>query len=427
MIKSFSLACAVVLLLAGPACAETLAEASAFTMSHHPTIAADNAAIDAASESLTRARSDYFPAVSASSELNTDNYTRDLGPVGLFGRQAGLTASQVIFDGMATPGRVNSADATRTASRADHDVDANSLLLSVSKAYIDVLQARAQLTAAQHNLEEHQTSVKRLTAMVAADYGKGFDLVQIKARTVLAASIVTERKAALATAEDAYRELVGRAAGELEPPPLLTGTEFTSLDAALAAGSEQHPTVLAAVARRMGKEGDRGATTGALSPRVDAVGRYVKGADIQSLPGQNDEAYAGLRASYDFPLGLGTVAASRAANAAVAQAASQVDVARRDVRKGVCAAWQQRQGLIETLPLATEHWHQLGKELEGFRAQYTLGHRTMLDLLLVQSETYTAETRKIQLAYDRLEADYALAAQAGTLLKHTAPAVTAMH
>jgi adhesin transport system outer membrane protein len=354
--------------------------------------------------------------VGVNSELNSDNYQREVGSVGLVGRHVTLQATGMLFDGLSTPGRLDGAQARHNGTQADRDVDANGLLLAVARAYIGVLRERAQLVAAKENLAQHERSVAELKQMVASDRGKGFDLVQIQARAVLAGSLVTERIAALATAEDVYLELVGMPAGALVLPPALSGAEFTSVQTALELGKGGHPGIIAAALRKQEREAERTQTNGALSPRLDAVSRYVKGTDIQSLAGQNDELYAGLRASYDLSTGLGAFAASRAAEASVGQAARRVDLASRDMREAVRVAWAQRAGLNATLPLAVDHYARMRELLKGFRSQYTLGRRTMLDLLLIQNETYMAESRTIQLSHDRLAADYVLAAQVGTLL-----------
>ncbi|MNS16511.1 Outer membrane efflux protein BepC precursor [compost metagenome] len=413
------------LMLAAPAGAETLDEASAATLKRHPLLAADTAAIEAAGENVAVARSGFFPSVGVNSELNVDNFQREVGSVGLVGRHVTLQASGMLFDGLATPGRLDGAQARHSGSRAERDVNANGLLLAVARAYLAVLRERAQLVAAKENLAQHERSVADLKQMVASDRGKRFDLVQIEARTVLARSVVTERTAALAAAEDVYLETVGQPAGALVMPPALGGTEFDSVQSALALGRERHPGLVAATLRQAEREADRTQANGALSPRLDAVGRYVKGADIQSLAGQNDEVYAGLRASYDLSTGLGAFAASRAAQAGVGQAASRVALAGRDMREAVRVAWAQREGLSATLPLALDHLARMRELLAGFRAQYTLGRRTMLDLLLIQNETYMAESRTIQLTHDRRAADYVLAAQVGTLLaRQPAPAAS---
>jgi adhesin transport system outer membrane protein len=418
-----ALATLALLLWALPAGAETLDEAWALTLTHHPVLAADSAAIDAARENVGVARSGFFPSFGVNSEVNSDNYQREVGSVGLVGRNVTVQATGMLFDGMATPGRLDSAKARLGGSQADRAVDANGLLYAVARAYIAVLRERAQVVAAKENLAQHEHSLAQLKEMVASDRGKGFDLVQIQARAVLARSVVTERMTTLQTAEDVYLELVGAPPGSLVLPLALPDAQFASVQAAMDHGTGTHPAVLAAALRKEEREADRKQANAAFSPRLDAISRYVKGTDIQSLAGQNDEAYAGLRASFDFSTGLGAFAASRAATAGVSQAANRVELARRDMREAVRVAWAQREGLSATLPLAVDHLALMRDLLVGFKTQYTLGRRSMLDLLLVQNETYVAESRTIQLLHDRRMADYALAAQVGAL--HVQPTAAA--
>jgi adhesin transport system outer membrane protein len=264
--------------------------------------------------------------------------------------------------------------------------------------------------------------VKKLQQMVASDPGRAFDLTQVQARVAMAQSTLVERQAALRASEAAYREIVGRVPGALSLPQVPVVPELRSLDQALTVGQAEHPTVKAAGARTKVREAARGEAQGSLVPRLDAMARYVRGMDRQSLPGQNDEVYAGLRATYAFPLGMATVAQARGAEMLLESQTHKLEAARRDVREAVRVAWAQREGLEATLPLATEHWKRVGKVLEGFKTQYSLGRRSMLDLLIVQDEVYSAESRKIQLTYDRVLADFAVMAQAGTLVAHYAPA-----
>lgn len=402
-------------LLATNASAETFDEACAMTLKAHPVMRANLAQVKAATEGVTVAQSGYYPQVALNSELNSDSYTRQVGSVGLFGREAGLSASQLLYDGMITPSRVAGAKAEHAAQFADRVGDQNQLLLAVARVYIGVLRDREQVAAAKRNLGYHRDSVKRLEEMTKHDQGKSFDLTQVKAREALATSNLVEREAALRASEAAYREIVGQAPGPLTMPAPPRGPVLKSLEQALATGQADHPAVKAAASRAKGRMAAKGEALGVLSPRVDALARYVKGSDRQSLPGQNDEAYAGVRASYAFPTGLGTVAQARGADMIAESASFKVDAAKRDVREAVRVAWAQREGVAATLPLATEHWKRVTAVLEGFRAQYALGRRNMLEVLIVQEEVYNSESRKIQLTFDKILADYGVAGQAGAL------------
>lgn len=395
--------------------AETFDEACAMTLKAHPAMRASLATVKAATEGVAVAQSGYYPQVALNSELNADNYARSVGSVGLFGREAGVSAQQLLYDGMITPSRVSGAKAEHEAQHADRLGDQNQLLMAVARVYIGVLRDREQAAAAKRNLNYHRESLKKLEEMTKHDQGKAFDLTQVRAREALAASNLVEREAALRASEAAYREIVGQAPGGLTMPQPPRGPVLRSLDQALATGQAEHPAVKAAASRAKSKKAARGEALGALAPRVDALGRYVKGQDRQSLPGQNDNVYAGVRASYAFPTGMGSIAQLRGADLVAESAAHKVEAAKRDVREAVRVAWAQREGIAGTLPLAVEHHKRVTGVLEGFKQQYALGRRNMLELLIVQEEVYSAEARKIQLTFDKALADYTIAGQAGAL------------
>ncbi|MFN3429940.1 MAG: TolC family protein [Candidatus Sericytochromatia bacterium] len=408
-------------ILASAAGAETFSEAAAVTLKAHPMLQADAAQVRAASEAIATARSGYFPHLSLDTELNSDTYTREVGSVGLMGRQAGIQVQQMLFDGQTTNNRVEGANALHDVQNAERMGDQNQLLLAVARVYVGVLRERDALTAAKRNLTYHQQSVATLKAIVKHDAGKGFDLTQIQAREALAASNVQEREAALRAAEASFVEIVGHAPTDLVTPEALAGAEFKSLEEALRVGQAEHPAVKAAGHRARLREAEHGEARSSLVPRFDATARFVKGMDRQSLAGQNDNAYAGLRGSYALPTGGANAARAKSAEILVESANHKVEAARRDIRESIRVAWAQREGLAATLPMATEHWTRINEVVAGFKTQYSLGRRTVLDLLIVQNESYTAETRKIQIHYDRLLADYALAANAGTLVARFTP------
>ncbi|MFN3429939.1 MAG: TolC family protein [Candidatus Sericytochromatia bacterium] len=150
-----------------------------------------------------------------------------------------------------------------------------------------------------------------------------------------------------------------------------------------------------------------------VQPRAcEAVG-CGHGLGRQGLLGWNNEGYAGVKASYFF--GGETVSTVRVAEESKLAAAARIDVAKRDAREAVRVAWAQRQGVIANLPPAEEALRQSTIVLEGFKTQYTFGRRTVLDLLIVQNDAFQAESRAVGLRFNRLMADYALAAQEGVL------------
>jgi adhesin transport system outer membrane protein len=360
--------------------------------------------------------------VSLNSELSTSQVQRPGLAGGLYGRSATLRADQLIFDGFRTPRMIDAADADWGAAAADYRTEANAVLFAAVQAYLHVLRDRELLEAAKRFLDEHHKSIARVTEIASHDPGKQFDLVQLQMRASMAASFVTEREGALAASEGRFGEIVGHRPGALTKPGRLQLRSFASLPAALEAAERGHPAVAAAAERLRRRRAEREQAGGALLPRLDLSARYARGWDRQGLAGQNDEAYAGLLASYALSTGRAQFTALRAAELQEASADERLQAAKRDVREGVRVAWAQREALQRTVPLSRDYLKRAFEVVDGYEAQYTFGRRGVLELLLIRNEIYTSESRLLTLTFEQLAADYALAAQMGLLYEQFARA-----
>lgn len=382
----------------------------------HPTLRADMATVRSAEQNVLAGRSEFFPVLGLVGEVNMDHYVRTAGPLDLQGREIGVRADQLIYDGLGVFARLEGLEAEREALEADRDRNGNTVAFGVARAYLLVLRDRAIVESARRNVDEHRRSAARLVAIVKHDRGKAFDLEQVRTREVFAESLLAEREALLLRDEAVYRELVGQAAGTLQPPAAMAGEGFESLEQALAIAQAQHPMVVAAERRAQGARAALDQQRALLSPRLFATARYDTGFDRQGVRGWNSAGYVG--ASARFTYGAQSVSSIRVAEARLAAAEAQVEAARRDVREAVRVAWVQREGIIADLPPAEEGLRQSMLVLEGFKTQYTFGRRTALDLLIVQNEAFRAEAKAVGLRFDRLIADLALAAQIGVLEGH---------
>lgn len=410
---AFAPALLAALLPAAPAFAETLQDATAAAVRRHPTLKADQATVRSADENVVAARSELFPTLSLVGELNLDRYDRQAGALALQGREVGVRANQLLWDGLGVFRKLDGVWAEREALQADRDRNGNTVAFGVARSYLLVLRDRELVASAQRNVDEHRRSVTRLAAIVKHDPGKAFDLAQVRTREAFAESLLAERQGQLKRDEAAYLELVGQAPGALTLPKDLAGEGFASEDEAVALAQARHPMVLGAIHRAAGAHAvvEQGRAT--LAPKLFATARYDTGIDRQGVRGWNTEGYAGVRASFAF--GSGSLSVVKGVEAQEEAMKARVDAAKRAVRESVRVAWVQRQGMIADLPPAEEALRQSLIVLEGFKTQYTFGRRTVLDLLIVQNDAFRAEARAVGLRFDRLMADYALAAQMGTL------------
>ncbi|MNS16512.1 Outer membrane efflux protein BepC precursor [compost metagenome] len=406
------------LLALGPAdaaVAAPLAEVCGRALAQDPELAAASQAVRELDERLTVAYTGLFPRLRVLGELASDQYTRAGGYAPLFTRAAEVGATELIFDGGATWHRAAATRLERDAVVADRAVTANRVAFQAAIAALTVARNRAWLAASERYAAEHDAAVAQVAAMARADRGKVFDLKQVTARAVFARSQVTERRAELAASEARLLELSGAPAPAIDVPAPLSGPGLDALDSALSLADGAHPALNAWRHRQASRQAAVHEAQAAFQPLVSAEAIYRLGIDRNGLPGRNDEGYVGVRGTVALAAGGGQTSAIRAAQAESARVASRLESSRRDVREAVRLAWDRRAGLAATVPLAEASDAASRAVVEGFRAQYKSGQRTVLDLLRVQADAYGAETRLIGLRFDRLMADYELAHSQGRL------------
>lgn len=409
---------------AQPVAPEVLADAIASGVAFHPNVRADRLTVEAATEGVRTAYAGFAPALKVDGEVNRNEFQRALGSLALSGRAAAGEVEWTLFNGGRNFQAVDIARFEREAVVQDYRNNLNTLLGNLSRAFVNVVRERRMVVVAQHNLNEHRRAIARVSAIVARDPGKEFDLVQIRSREAQAASILAERQGLLQVALSQFKEIVGRLpAPELTSPGLFPEERFSGLEAFVRESLEHHPMVLSARARTYRRTAERLDALGSLAPKVEAVGRVVRGADRQGLVGQNDENYLGLRSHWTFGLAGREVFNLRNAANTEEAAREKHAAAQREVREKVRVAWAMREQVKAVLPAAEGHFTISGKVLEGFKTQYTLGRRNMLDLLIMQNENYQAEARYLQLKYDRLLSDFNLLEQGGLLLGELQPQV----
>lgn len=402
---------------------DTLKAVAVEVLGLHPVLKADRAIIRAADHGVSVARSALFPTLSATAEANQGTFGSSTGNIQRNGRAVGLEAQLPLWDGLRTFNRTFATEAERQGLQSDYNANANVILNQAVRAFVGVIRDRLVVDAARRNMQEHASKVAQVAAAVAIDSGKRFDLVQLQSREAFAASLLTEREGALQATISQFREIVGREAGAgLQRPDVPTGPWSKSLPTALDWAQKNHPSVRAAERRVARSQFEYEQTRGAYSPRLDGVLRTVRGVDRQAVGGLGDEQFAGLQAAWPFPLGGEVVYSQLAAQETLKAAQERRASVARDVREATRVAWAQRAALDATIPNAAQHLLRAREVLAGFQNLYTLGRRSMLDLLIMQNEVYQAEARLIALRHDMLIAEFNLAAQVGALESLLIPA-----
>jgi adhesin transport system outer membrane protein len=405
--------------------AETLQEAVELTLKTNPDVLIESARRESTTETLTQAKGGYMPKIDISTgggRERKDNATVQStygSSISQKKQERSLSLTQMLFDGFATASEVARQQA-RTES-ADHKLAATSeqTALKAVEAFLEVLRLSEILNLTKENLLAHQRTFDQIKVRVTGGMARKSDLDQIDARMALAGSNLTAAEANLDVAAINYKLVVGAMPGELAKPKspgdeLMPGTPdeatyfaiqnsrfLKSADADVAAAKAQHQS---------SKSG--------LYPRLDLEMGRSDSFTANGVDSQKDLTnYVMLRMRYNIFRGgadTGRVSETRHQSREAQEVRNRAE---RQIEQSVRLAWSAHRAARDRLPNLRKHAESSFLTREAYTKQFSLGQRTLLDLLDTENEYFTATTNGINGHYVELFSRYRLLAELSQLLE----------
>ncbi|HEX6391301.1 MAG TPA: TolC family outer membrane protein [Solirubrobacteraceae bacterium] len=419
------------LLLSGareaPVSAETLAEAMAAAVHHHPTLRAEQARKGAAQAGIDIARSGYYPRVTASGDVGAASGPRGLsagtGPdLGGTGRDVGgarwgysLGAEMPLYDGMRTRSAVAEASTGAEAASAQVLVAAQQVMLDAAIVFSDVVRDRRVEALHARSTAMLQDEVKSALQRLRGGTGTETDVAQTRARHAQAIADLITAKANTAISAAEFGRVVGHAPRNLSaasvPDPLLP----KSMEAAIATADAQNPAAAGADLRAAasGYAIDRVRADGL--PQVKLRGGIDGDHGFSSRSDDRDGASVAVRVSVPLFDGGETAARVEQAQQIQESLAEEARGVRDRVRAGVVAGWSRLAAGRDRLASEREAVAESRRALDGVREEIRLGQRSTLEGLDAQRDLVASEVRLAAGERDVVVAAYALLSATGQL------------
>ena len=407
-----------------PLPAQTLQQAVEQTLTTNPDVLIEverRLSIDSA---LAQARGAYMPKIDVTvgrGRENKDNVTT----LATYGRSMGqrrsdqsLTLTQMLFDGFATSSEVDRNQA-RVESAA-HKVSATSeqIALKASEAYLEVLRQTEVTALTRDNLGVHQRTYDQVKLRVSSGVGRKSDLDQIEARLALTRSNLTAAEANLEVAKINYKLVVGQLPGALVRPKspdegLLPATP----DLATVSAINSNRLLKSAQADMAAADAQHQAARAAMYPRLDLEAGSSRSNFKTSVDATHDNTtYAMLKLRYSLFKGGADMARIEETRHLALEAAEIKNRAERQLEQSVRLSWNAYRSARDRLPNLRRHAEFSQLTREAYSKQFSLGQRTLLDLLDTENEFYTANTNYINGQYVELFSRFRLLADLGLLL-----------
>jgi len=389
--------------LASPAQADTLREALVNAYNTNPNLQAARAQQRATDEDVPIQRANALPDVSVTANhveflrTSPNSFTAPERRL-----QVGPDLQVPLYSGGSIKNSIKAAKERVAAGQADLRATESSIFSDTVTVYMDVLRTEALKSLAANQVEVLRVNLEATSDRFEIGDLTRTDVAQSQSRLALAQGDLQSAEANLINARERYIATVGRAPGELEPPPPLPGLPETVGEAVVTA-LDNNPDLIAAKERAQAAGYD---SEVAGSGRLPTLGAFAGldytdyfgtlGGPISSDFAQSETtASAGLQLTIPIFQGGRPAARQRQAYARETAAMENVVATERSIiaqTRALYSNWQASQAVIESSQVAVEAAE---LSLEGVRAENSIGNRSILDVLNAEQELLSARAQLV--------------------------------
>jgi outer membrane protein len=415
------------------AAADTLEWALVQAYQNNPSLNAQRAALRAMDENVPQALSGYRPKLSftanggenftsvQTTSFNSNGGVSNTSNVNtpFTSRGIGAAATQTLYNGLQTANRVRQAESQVMGARETLRVTEQQVLLDAATAYMNLLRDEAILELNRRNVEVLTEQLKQTRDRASVGEVTRTDVAQAESRLAAGRSSLLGAQSNYVTSEANYRRVIGVPPGKLARGTPVDHFAPRTIAAAIVAGEQQSPSVLAAMYGVDIAELAVKVNEGALYPNLT----LTAGASQNWFPtyNTNRQFLASIAGTLTVPIyqGGGEYSAIRQSKETLGQQRLNLDVTRDQARATVVQSWGQLDAARAQIEATTAQVNAAAIALNGVRDQARAGERTTLDVLNAQQELVNARVALVTAEHDRVVASYTLLAAVGDLsLQH---------
>ena len=206
--------------------AEGVEETIKKVLVNNPQITGAEADFNAARDDLGVARAGYLPSVDLDIRYGRENTDiRQLsanggGTQNLWRREAGITVSEMLWDGNSTSGEVARRGALLNSAEHSLADTQNALAFQTVQAYFDVMRNRELVELSSTILQSHEKILSSVRDKQDSGAGNKVDVEQVLARIALTQSTLLARQGSLRESIARFQRIVGDAPGPLVRPAI---------------------------------------------------------------------------------------------------------------------------------------------------------------------------------------------------------------
>jgi adhesin transport system outer membrane protein len=385
---------------------DPMAKAARKALETNPDVTARVNALRASLDAVSVARAGWLPRVDAEAGAGrTDDRFATRTPINttLDHNGVALSISQLLWDGTALTAQIRRLDHERQTRWFELlDISENTAL-EATRTYLDVVRYRKMVALSEDNYVDHRFYYQQIESRFRAGVGRGVDVEQAAARVALAESNLTTDTSNLHDVVARYLRVVGEAPLQQPPrPQSLAGGMPANASQAMDLALRNSAAINAAIENLRSARAAVSERESAFWPKVEARVRAGTGHNFDATPELKREVTAGVVLNWNLFAGGADQARVRQQTNLLNQAADLRDKACRDARQNAGIAYNDVVKLEDQLRVLDRNVLAIEKTRDAYRQQFTIGQRSLLDLLNSENELYTARRSYANADYDRL-------------------------
>jgi adhesin transport system outer membrane protein len=392
---------------------ETLQDAINYLLQTNPGIRAISWNRMARDEEVKQAQSGYFPIIDISAGTGIQEQQEPFRDTS-HPRSSILSLRQNVFHFGSTKYEVERQEARVRSAAYLLQGSSENIGLQASRVYLDVLRQLELHDLAEENLTNHERIYDQTKLRSASGVDSKADLDQVMGRRALAQSNVVAAKANIIDAETDYQAVIGHLPEELIEPQPVDSAIPASMEEAQQLALDNFPILKSARADYEAREAQHKVAKSVNYPSFDAAVDYRWENEVD-LPGYQEELVATGMVSFNIFRGWHDMARVTETRHLICEAWEILNNTRRQTVQSVRLSWEAYEATQDRITHLEEYVKSIGATAEAFAKQWSIGRRTMFDVLDIQAEHLNAKADLVNARYDKTFSEYRILAGTGKL------------
>lgn len=369
---------------------------------------------------LTGAEGSWYPTVDITAGIGyeeVDNQTIDNTGDGLTRKETAIRITENLFEGFGTEHEIERQQHRMEAAAYATEAAANQIALDMTEAYLNLLTQQKLLGLAEENVETHAKILDQITQRFDAGIGNQVEVDQAKARYALAQSNLSAANNNYQDTFSRFQRVLGRQPDSALIEPTQDLNIPKTIEEAINIALIEHPTLRSANADIAEAQAQYDASSRTFYPRFDLEILKTWDDNLAGVEGKNEDFQAMIRMRYNLYNGGKDKAERNRTASALHQAAEIRNNSRRQTLENIRYAWNAYQYVGQQKQYVAEHMKLTLDTLTGYRQQFSLGRRSLLDLLNTEDEYINAQRTMAESENEYRIAQYRIINGMGTLLQ----------